>query len=1482
VGATALKNLDVDIKKVRLGVDRLVKSGPDKVKKKKLPQTPRAKRVMEYAIEEAKALSHNYVGTEHILLGLLRVREGIGAQVLVNLGLKLEDIRQEVLSLLQPGLKTDTSEERHFVRLVVGRNRMTFEGEEVTLDELPGLMEKVPNRHSTVFEIAITTKKIPFERYDGVKNQADKLVEQFGFEYLSYVGVHPLRSKGGPSETEKTSPVAKAGGIDLLQRYPTTLTEKSADPGKAREWKFSPEDIYSLSRFSFEVGDALGVKMGAANVGVGHCADGAVWAVVIPKEYGSLRSSAHSGPEKIKHLWLRFHPAEVTNLFGKETVIGSGDKSLQSLMQKVADIKMHSSWQAGGRAMIPGRKDFTVDADIEKGIRRFFVVDREADSVRYISAFENRIVPAGEIDKKRPVVVKTQPAAFANDVSPGLKIIKVMFDKAMLNRSWSWVGSGETYPETTGEPYYDSSKKTCNLPVKLEAGKVYWIGINSPRHKFFQTARHIPAVPYVILFATKDKDGNPTTIPEDMLAEAKVINEQAGKTDVQVEVGGTRQINSRPEVRESAVSANPAGLQQLIDFARRGSTVIVPRGVYTKPIEINKSLTLKGESRADCVFEVTDDKPAIFVDTKGKGKVTIEGITIKWQLATSDNMRTPFALYVRDTKAEVENCSFLPLGNFKRSVVAVRADGFSNLTISRCRFEGFEYVVGYGEGTEGTVSDNLIMDCGHQGITLYAGAKAQIIRNVITGSRYHAVRSTGGTLFMKDNLIINNANRGVYLGNKSARGTISNNVIMGNGTGISSFAESKVKIENNIIADSSYAGIGMRNSCSLLIRNNIFQGNERGWILFKEGGKGGNTAYRNTFWKNRIDAENFRKTANSVEAEPDFVDPDNGDFSLRRGLAKGYKQGLTKPQVLKTLWERWQNRADKNEPFGSAGQTNVQVEGKNISKEEITTVFLPFVEKEPLALDLATGELIKIICKGEIDFDNPDFIQALKELKKGDLILDNGFVCLAGVTIDSEPHFESGLPFSWYRIPKYLPVAMIVTTAEGLRYNLNVVITSHKGCLLAYTLISPDATKPFVFSHLATAKEVDRIESANKLHELFRAALMYAGDHEERYPDTLPQIGSYLRNNQDLRWILENVVYLGKGKDSKEPPYELFAYDKTWLEGGKGKNVLYFDGHVEFESRGELKNLGIESNSKTGVQIEVEKSAGRDEKTVGSDHKQRLQQLVEDFFEHNYRDITSRKTIEWGEPAVDAKGNMSISYKYEMIIWDKDKFLANEIFTFDKDGTFLNVQKVKGFPKSLGSVEVPPQDVSTKESIQKLVEKFFSRNYRDITARKTIEWGEPNRDENGNVSIRYKYEATIWGKDKIISDEVFTFDRSGRFVSVKKLAQNKPTEQVEIQHKISELNLNSPESTVITFTKAAARGDVAVAMACVAEDSHDREDIKATLTRSDNPFYKLFKAIDIKKPVQIISKEMQDDVCSIAWKVTFKNGFKGRWLIVGI
>src|SRR5687767_15422933 len=102
VAANVLKNLDVDLRKIRLEVERIVQHGQggDQVVMGRLPHTPRAKKVIEYSIEEARNLNHSYVGTEHLLLGLLREQEGVAAQVLMNLGLKLEDVREEVLNLL--------------------------------------------------------------------------------------------------------------------------------------------------------------------------------------------------------------------------------------------------------------------------------------------------------------------------------------------------------------------------------------------------------------------------------------------------------------------------------------------------------------------------------------------------------------------------------------------------------------------------------------------------------------------------------------------------------------------------------------------------------------------------------------------------------------------------------------------------------------------------------------------------------------------------------------------------------------------------------------------------------------------------------------------------------------------------------------------------------------------------------------------------------------------------------------------------------------------------------------------------------------------------------------------------------------------------------------------------------------------------------------------------------------------------------------
>jgi ATP-dependent Clp protease ATP-binding subunit ClpC len=68
-----------------------------------LPLTPRAKKVIEFAADEARRLNHNYLGTEHVLLGLLRETEGIAAHILLNFGLRLESLREEVLNLLGQG-----------------------------------------------------------------------------------------------------------------------------------------------------------------------------------------------------------------------------------------------------------------------------------------------------------------------------------------------------------------------------------------------------------------------------------------------------------------------------------------------------------------------------------------------------------------------------------------------------------------------------------------------------------------------------------------------------------------------------------------------------------------------------------------------------------------------------------------------------------------------------------------------------------------------------------------------------------------------------------------------------------------------------------------------------------------------------------------------------------------------------------------------------------------------------------------------------------------------------------------------------------------------------------------------------------------------------------------------------------------------------------------------------------------------------------
>ncbi|MFA6358332.1 MAG: ATP-dependent Clp protease ATP-binding subunit [Candidatus Omnitrophota bacterium] len=112
VAAAVLQKLDISLENIRLEIEKLVQPGPATQIIGDIPFTPRSKKALELAAEEARALGHNYIGTEHLLLGLIREGEGIASQVLLNLGMDLNSVRNEVMGLLGsalPGMSQGTA-----------------------------------------------------------------------------------------------------------------------------------------------------------------------------------------------------------------------------------------------------------------------------------------------------------------------------------------------------------------------------------------------------------------------------------------------------------------------------------------------------------------------------------------------------------------------------------------------------------------------------------------------------------------------------------------------------------------------------------------------------------------------------------------------------------------------------------------------------------------------------------------------------------------------------------------------------------------------------------------------------------------------------------------------------------------------------------------------------------------------------------------------------------------------------------------------------------------------------------------------------------------------------------------------------------------------------------------------------------------------------------------------------------------------------
>ncbi|HEY7708936.1 MAG TPA: ATP-dependent Clp protease ATP-binding subunit, partial [Candidatus Entotheonella sp.] len=107
IAITVLQKAGLSIDQIRLEVERHLPRNANSLIVGEIPFTPKAKKVLEYAVEEARLMGHNYIGTEHLLLGLLKEKEGIAAKVLNTLGIRLVETREKILNLLQePATKT--------------------------------------------------------------------------------------------------------------------------------------------------------------------------------------------------------------------------------------------------------------------------------------------------------------------------------------------------------------------------------------------------------------------------------------------------------------------------------------------------------------------------------------------------------------------------------------------------------------------------------------------------------------------------------------------------------------------------------------------------------------------------------------------------------------------------------------------------------------------------------------------------------------------------------------------------------------------------------------------------------------------------------------------------------------------------------------------------------------------------------------------------------------------------------------------------------------------------------------------------------------------------------------------------------------------------------------------------------------------------------------------------------------------------------
>ena len=291
--------------------------------------------------------------------------------------------------------------------------------------------------------------------------------------------------------------------------------------------------------------------------------------------------------------------------------------------------------------------------------------------------------------------------------------------------------------------------------------------------------------------------------------------------------------------------------------------------------------------------------------------------------STDARIDAPAAIYARDAEVVIRHCTLKPIDRPEETPYGLLAAGRANVTFTEGRSDGFAYALMFTDGANGSVTRSTLLGAGHSVVTMHRNSTVKISENILGRCGYHAVRNTGGTMEMENNIVAENKRAGAYLGNKPAHGWIRNNLFLKSRGEIWAYSHSDVVIENNVFFSSDGPGVGFRDTCELVVRGNSFVGNKQGVAIYSRAEKAQSRVrlQGNHYWQNEELFLGFEGESKPNVDDPKFPGPVEGDFSPTKGSAlvdKGgrLRAGLKDAKTIRLLWKLW--KAKGQEKSGSS------------------------------------------------------------------------------------------------------------------------------------------------------------------------------------------------------------------------------------------------------------------------------------------------------------------------------------------------------------------------------------------------------------------------------------------------------------------------------------------------------------------------------------------------------------------------------------